>query len=189
MGEWTDRAIREASSTWGQPVITTEAPARDLEPIVQVRTWSCADGAIIARSRPDGDFDLSATCQHRSHHEMGQYPLLKVTDVTIIDPRGEPVQPLALPTDAKGYRLRCTVGPIVLQYAPTLRLEIMPLPGGDIADILIGPYAAGETYDVDLYGVVPGERELSIHAVDPTTARRDWAADGIQIWKRTIPTR
>ena len=181
---WTEKALTEASSDWGMVRVTIEAPDRDGDPSVTLRTWSCKDGTIVARGNASSGYTLNATCDHELHHEMGEYPSLEVSAIDVLDPAGAPVS--ALPSNAADYRLRFSLGSLALQFPPRIRVEIFPdseLALSQLEEIDAGSYSAPATFDVPLQGVARHDRLLSIHVLDPHTAKRDRNADGVKLWQ------
>lgn len=190
---WTTRALQYLTARWPRPAITTEAEPGAETPVVVYR-WSCGDGGVIARRTAEGDFALTATCTHLLHHELGQYPLVQVNDVALLDPAGKEVD--GLPFDASGFRLRFTVGNVVFQHPPLIVVRSQPDLTSNDDNIApserwnAGIYSLGEQYEIELAGMAKHERELNVQLVEPETARlQRWTVPGVVVWRKRVAVR
>lgn len=181
MAGWTRAALEEALGDR-----YTESTTADGMHAIR---WECDGGAITAAAALRAEhYALDVGCAHRAHRELLEYPVLKITQIALVDPAGAHVK--TLPQDAAGYRLIFRLEGPKLHHPALVRVESAELDAPDlerVEEFRAGTYAEPRTFEVALHGVARGQRDLSIHVLDPKTAKHNWGADGVRLGHVRVP--
>ena len=181
MAGWTRSALEEALGA-RYTENTTPDGAHTLQ-------WECEGRAIVAVAAPRAEhYTLNVGCAHRAHAELAAYPQVRVAEIALVDPAGVHVK--SLPQDASGFRLIFRLDGPKLHYPALVRVECAELDAPDlerVEEFRAGTYAEARSFEVALQGIAHGQRDLSIHILDPKTAKHNWGADGVRLGHVRVP--